>query len=162
MGESNVIPKSARLIVVVAETPRRELPLGSLIGGVVGPSTSRTVSLVTPWMVRSPVTFNLPAPADSTFFDWKVIVGYLATSKKWSLRRSLSRISTRVSTELASMVTFTEALLRSGESTTTPLTLVKAPLTVEMPIWRTENCAAECGGSRYHVWVCAEALAPAR
>src|SRR5271155_4237414 len=98
--------------------PRCEVPLGSFTGGV-GPSTSRTTSLATPWMVRSPVTFNLPAPADSTRFDLKVMVGYLATSKKWSLRRSSSRLCTRLSTEPASIVIFTEALLRPGESTST-------------------------------------------
>jgi hypothetical protein len=48
-------------------------------------------------------------------------------------------------------------LLRSGESTTTPPTLLKVPLTVEIDRWRTENCAEECGGSRYHVPVCAMA-----
>src|SRR5258708_35480626 len=59
--------------------------------------------------------------------------------------------------EPASMVTFTEALLGSGESTTTPPTLLKVPLMVEIPIWRRENCAEEWLGSRYHVSVCAMA-----
>src|ERR1700675_1362461 len=39
--------KSLRLILVVAETPRRVLPQGSLIAGV-GPSTSKVTSCVTP------------------------------------------------------------------------------------------------------------------
>src|ERR1700687_2753067 len=64
--------------------------------------------------------------------------------------------------ELASMVTFTEALLGSGESTTTPPVLLKVPRTVEIPIWRTANCAEEWLGSRYHVCVCAIARATVR
>ena len=83
---SAVMPKLDRMIVVVAEMPRCDLPFGSLKGGV-GPSTSRTASFVTPCIVRSPVTFNLPVPAASTFVDLKVIVGYLATSKKFSPRK---------------------------------------------------------------------------
>src|SRR6267154_175723 len=59
--------------------------------------------------------------------------------------------------EPASMVTVTEALLGSGESTNTPPSLLKVPLTVEIPRWRTENCAEEWLGSMYHVSVCAMA-----
>src|SRR5271157_1310894 len=55
-----------------------ELPFGSCTG-TEGPSTSRTTSLVTPWMVRSPVIFSLPVPAASTRLDLNVSVGYLAT-----------------------------------------------------------------------------------
>src|SRR5580693_2249564 len=103
-------------------------------------------------MVRSPVTLSLSAPAASTFFDWKVIVGNFWASRKRGLRRSLSRISTRVSTEAASMAAWIEDLLRlAGSYTTLPLTLVKAPRTVETPRWRTENCAEECGGSSCQV-----------
>src|SRR5271157_3499115 len=99
-------------------------------------------------MVRSPVTFSLALPADSTRFDLKVNVGYFATSRKSGLRRWLSRISTRVSTDAASMVTSMDVFDRSdGSYSTLPLTFVKAPRTVEMPMWRTENCAELCGGS---------------
>src|SRR5713101_5181355 len=94
-------------------------------------------------------------------FDLKVIVGYFATSKKCEPRRSLSRISTRVSTELGSIVTSIEELVGSeGEYFTSPLTLVNVPRTVEIPRCRTENCAAECAGSRCQTsfWVCAAAL----
>src|SRR6266850_553096 len=70
------------------------------------------------------------------------------TSKNFSLRRSLSRSGTRVSTELASMVTSTVDLETSLSSNMTePVTLLKAPRTVEMARWRTENCAEECAGS---------------
>src|SRR5580704_10453922 len=85
------------------------------------------------------------------------MVGYFCASKKLGLRRSLSRISTRVSTEAASMVTWIEDLPRlAGSYCTLPLTLVKAPRTVERPRWRTENCAEEWGGSSCQV-PCAEA-----
>src|SRR5580693_166859 len=150
---SPLTPKSLRLIFVVAEAPvrRRSLPIGSLIDDE-GPSTSRTTSLVTPLIVRSPVTFSLPVPAASTFLDWKVMVAYFWASRKRGLRRSLSRISTRVSTEAASMVVWIEDLFRlAGSYTTLPLTLVKAPRTVETPRWRTENCAEECCGSSCQV-----------
>src|SRR5271166_4886467 len=40
-----------------------------------------------------------------------------------------------------------------------PLTLVKAPRTVDIPIWRTENCAAEWLGSICHVFAWAKAEA---
>ena len=56
-----VRPKSLRLIFVVAESPRRVLPQGSLAGGV-GHSTVNTTLRVTSRMVRSPVTANSPLP----------------------------------------------------------------------------------------------------
>src|SRR5512138_3699628 len=52
------MPKSLRLIFVVACAPARVLPMGSLITSV-GPSTSSTTSFVTPCSVRSPVPFAL-------------------------------------------------------------------------------------------------------
>src|SRR5271169_4040330 len=103
-------------------------------------------------MVRSPVTFSLSAPAASTFFDWKVMVGYFCASRNLGLRKSLSRISTRVSTEAASMLVWIEDLERFVASyCKLPLTLVNAPRTVETPRWRTENCAEEWGGSSCQV-----------
>ena len=80
MGLAPPTPKSLRLIVVEADAPTCWLPRGSLTGAL-GPSTSSTTSLVVPWIVRSPVIFNLPVPAACTDFDLKVIVGYFATSK---------------------------------------------------------------------------------
>src|SRR5579864_6249462 len=76
------------------------------------------------------------------------MVGYFCTSRKFGLRRSLSRISTRVSTEAASIVASREVLEGSeGSYLADPLTLVNAPRTVETPRCRTENCAEACGGS---------------
>src|SRR5271155_4393312 len=150
-------PKSWRLILAVAEVPIRRLPHGSFIGAE-GTSASRTTSFVTPCIVRSPVTFSFPSPAPSTFFETKVMVGYFCTSRKFGLRRSLSRMSTRVSTEVASIVAWIEDLPGlAGSYFTVPLTLVNAPRTVETPRCRTENCADECGGSSCHV-SCAAAV----
>src|SRR5262249_14939071 len=70
-----LMPKSLRLIFVVAWAPARVFPIGSLMGGVTS-DTSSTTSLVTPCRVRSPVTLKPPAPAGSIFFDLKVMVGY--------------------------------------------------------------------------------------
>jgi len=103
-------------------------------------------------MVKSPVTFSMPGATCSTLVDLNVSVGYLAVSKKWSLRKSLSRSATLVSTEAASMVTSTDDLLMSLSSIcTVPLTFVNAPRTVEIARWRTANCAAEWFGSICHV-----------
>src|SRR5258708_34351043 len=102
-------------------------------------------------MVRSPVTLSFPGATCSTFLDLKVMGGKWATSKKWSLRRSLSRPGSRVSTVETSMVTSTVDLAMSLSSTTTePVTLLNAPRTGEMAKWRTENCADECAGSIFH------------
>src|ERR1700677_969843 len=57
-------------------------------------------------------------------------------------------MSTRVSTDAASMVVWIEdrpGLF--GLYSSVPLTLVKAPRTVEIPRCLTENCAEECCGS---------------
>src|SRR5690242_1576489 len=109
-------------------------------------------------MVRSPVTLSFPGATCSTFLDLKVMVGKCATSKNLSLRRSLSRLGSRVSTVDTSMVTSTVDLVMSlSSSTTVPVTLLKAPRTVEMAKWRTENCADECCGSIFHSAVAAPA-----
>ena len=70
-------------------------------------SPSRVTGFVTPRMVRSPVTLMAPSLPGTTFVDLKVMVGYLATSKKSADLRCASRFASRVSTEAASMVTST-------------------------------------------------------
>src|SRR5271166_2177661 len=76
------------------------------------------------------------------------MVGYFCTSRKFGLRKSLSRISTRVSTELASMVASSESFVASeGSYFAEPVTFVNAPRTVDTPRCFTENCAAEWLGS---------------
>src|SRR5581483_12283452 len=110
-------------------------------------------------MVRSPVICSLSAPADFVCLDLKVIVGYFCTSKKLGLRRSLSRIWTRVSTELASIVASKESFEGSdGSYVADPVTFVKAPRTVETPRCRTENCADEWLGSICQLPACATAV----
>src|SRR6266478_8720867 len=150
-------PKSWRFIFVVAFAATRVLPHGSFTGGV-GPSTSRTASLVTPRMVRSPVIFSLPAETCSIFFDLKVIVGYFATSKNLSLLRSSSRLGSLVSTVFASMVISTVDLLMSRSSQfTVPVTPLNCPRTVEIIRCFTANPAAVCCGSICQVVVVAAA-----
>src|SRR5450432_1377257 len=88
------------------------------------------------------------------------MVGNFSTSRKLALRRSLSRMSTRVSTEAASMVASRAVLAGlEGSKVADPLTLVKAPRTVDTARCRTENCAAVCMGSICQVPVCAAAEA---
>src|SRR6185369_9961903 len=113
-----VKPKSFLLILVVAEAPFLIFPHGSLLS-TEGPSTSSTTSLVTPCRDRSPVTFSLSLPALATFFETKVIVGYLATSKKSALRRCSSLFCTLVLMELVSMVTCTVDFVMSLSSIST-------------------------------------------
>src|SRR5260370_25398826 len=56
------------------------------------------------------------------------------------------------------MLTSTVDLVMSlSSSAMVPLTLLKAPRTVEIAIWRTENCADECCGSIRHSDVAAPA-----
>jgi len=64
----NATPKSWRLIVVLASAPARMLPIGSLTGGVTS-ETSSTISFVTPWSVKSPVTLYFVSLTFSIFFD---------------------------------------------------------------------------------------------
>ncbi len=49
--------------------------------------TGSVICLVTPCIVKSPVTSNLLLPFATTFVLLKVMSGYLATSKKSGLRR---------------------------------------------------------------------------
>jgi len=143
-------PKSWRLTLVDAFTATLECPQGSLIGAV-GPSTSRTTSFVTPWMVKSPVIFSWPGAACSTFLDLKLIVGYFATSKKSALFRCALRCGSRVSKVDASIVTSTVDLVMSLSSQLTmPVTPWNSPRTVEIIRCLTANCAEACCGSICH------------
>ena len=99
----HVMPKSARLIFVVADAPIRTLPHGSLCSGV-GPSTARTTSRVVPRIVRSPVTSRLEPVVRRALFDTNVMLGWFSTSKKSALRRCVSRCASRVLMDPTSMV----------------------------------------------------------
>src|SRR5437660_11770158 len=109
-------------------------------------------------MVRSPVTLSFPGAICSTFLDLKVMVGKCATSKNLSLRRSLSRAGSRVSTVETSMVAATVGLVTSlSSSTIVPVTLVKAPRQGGIAMWRAENSADEGCGAVLHQGVAGEA-----
>ena len=128
--------------MVLAEKPRRTLPHGSFSSGV-GPSTSSVTSRVVPCRVRSPTICSLP-PLFTKRFDLNSRVGYFSTSRKFALRRSLSRSGTRVSTDAASITAFTvDWVMSLSLNCTVPVTLVKLPLTFEMARCRTVNCAVE-------------------
>src|SRR5271169_3404808 len=86
------------------------------------------------------------------------MLGYFATSKKFGLRRSLSRASTRVSTEFTSIDVCTcDWVISFSLSTAVPVTLVKLPVTFEIARCRTVNCAVEWFGSIVQFEICANA-----
>ena len=100
-----MIPKSLRLISVVAEKPARVPPKAS------GPkplgSRSSVTGLVTPCRDSSPSTWY-PSPWGFTEVEVKLIVLWFSTSRKSGERRWLSRVSSLVSTEARSMLALTE------------------------------------------------------
>src|SRR3954463_1881313 len=90
-GNSQRRPKSFRLTDVVASMPRR-MPPAWLNGGEA--VTAKVTGLVTPCIVKLPVT-EYDVPLDLlTLVETKVIAGYLAASKKSALLRCVSRSST--------------------------------------------------------------------
>ena len=99
--------------LVVAESPMRVLPQGSL-PGALGPSTAKVTGLVTPCIVRSPVTEYSPWPVRFTEVDLKVIVGYFSTSKKSGLLRCPSRWASPVLRVDTSTVASTEERVGSA------------------------------------------------
>ena len=111
---------------------------------VAADSTFITTGLVTPRMVRSPVTRYRPTPAPRTSVDLNVIFGNLAAWKKSRLRRWVSRFSTPVlrvaASKEASMV---DCLMVLGSNRMTPVSPENSPRTVETIMWVTANCALE-------------------
>ena len=79
------MPNRLRSIVVEPSKPVRWPTRGSSISPVF--TTFIWTGFVTPWSVRSPVTFHASVPAFSTFVLLKVISGYCSTSKKSAERR---------------------------------------------------------------------------
>src|SRR6476620_11164147 len=100
-GKSHTRPKSLRLTDVVASMPRR-MPPAWLNGGEA--VTAKVTGLVTPCIVKLPVTEYDVALDLLTLVETKVTAGYLATSKKSALLRCVSRSSTPVVIELTSIV----------------------------------------------------------
>src|SRR6516225_5448024 len=68
-------PQSLRLIARLPSKPTRKVPRGSVLAPVSLKST--VTGLVTPWMVRSPVTAKVVSPACSTLVEVKVMAGWL-------------------------------------------------------------------------------------
>src|SRR5215468_12127537 len=115
-GKSQRSPKSLRLTDVVASMPRR-IPPAWLNGGEA--VTARVTGLVTPCIVRSPVTEYDVALDLLKLLETKVITGYLATSKKSGPLRCVSRSSTPVVIEFTSMVALTLELAGVASSSVT-------------------------------------------
>ena len=137
-----------RLILPVAEAARRSLPSKSFIA-CCRPSTARTISLVTPRIVRSPFTSHLPAPFAFADFDLKVSFGNFATSKKSGLFRWPSRFSWSVSIEAASMSAVKASLSGAfGSYSAVPVKVAKPPFTVEIPKCGMVKPTAEWAVSR--------------
>src|ERR1019366_9250483 len=137
----------------VAEAPDFTFPHGSFASGA-GPSTSSTASLVTPWIVRSPVTFHSPS-APATFFETNVIAGNFSTSRKSALFRCASRCSSRVWMVVASMLASTREFSGAPASNTTvPVTLENSPRTLDTIRCRTLNPAVEWTGSIVYLTAC--------
>jgi hypothetical protein len=90
-----------RLTEVVASIPRR-MPPAWLNGGEA--VTAKVTGLVTPCIVKLPVTEYDAALDRLTPVEIKVIAGYLAASKKSGLLRCMSRSSTPVVIDFTSMV----------------------------------------------------------
>src|SRR4029453_3556192 len=112
-GKSQRRPKSLRLTEVVASMPRR-MPPAWLNGGEA--VTARVTGLVTPCIVRLPVTEYEGALDLLRLLETEVITGYLATSKNSGLLRCVSRSSTPVVIELTLMVALTLELAGLGSS----------------------------------------------
>ncbi len=103
--------------------------------------------MVVPRIVRFPVSCSLLGATSFTPVDSKVILGCLATSKKASERRCLSRAGSLVSTLAASIDTCTELFVKSSRSTTIfPSNLVKRPGT-RLNRWRMVKPTALWTGS---------------
>src|SRR5260370_8392271 len=97
------------------------------------------------------MTLILPGAACSTFFDLKVIAGYLATSKKSGLLRCAFRCGSRVSTLAASIGTSTlEVVMSLSSQFPVPVTPWNSPRAVEILKCFPDNCWAECRVSTFH------------
>src|SRR3954465_5973771 len=127
-GNSQTRPKSFRLTDVVASMPRRMPPAWVNGGGAV---TERLTGLVTPCMVRLPVTAYEVALDLLKLVETKGITGYLATSKKSGPLRCVSRSSTPVGIAFTSMVALTLDLAGvASSSVTVPEGLWNMPRTL--------------------------------
>src|SRR6185503_15600256 len=100
-GREKLTPKSLRLSLVRAVTPRTVLPVGKRSTPLIVKGSA--ISFETPRMVKVPCAIK-PLPFFSIRELLKVISGFFSTSKKSAVRRCLSRGSIPVST-LADLIT---------------------------------------------------------
>ena len=135
------MPKSLRLTVKMASKPA-DVPLPMLAMPVN--STAATIDLVTPCMVRSPVTSKVFSPVFLAPVLLKVIVGKSFAPKKSGLRRCLFRPSTPVSTDSVLMVmsNFIPSALPDSK-VKLPETSLKRPQNCPAPMWWTRKRASE-------------------
>src|SRR5690606_24787348 len=97
---------------------------------------SRATGLVMSLMVRSPVILILSSPADSTAVLLKVACGYLAASKKSSLRRWSSNAFTCEDRPASGRMTSTlDAATLSASYVMMPSTWPKWAIGFEKPRW---------------------------
>ena len=142
----HVIPKSSRSISVRAETASFSLPHGSL--AMPSSSTSTVTGLVTPLMVRSPVTVkSVPLP-ETTFALAKVMVGYFSISRKSPERRWVSRSATPVSMDAVCIVASAVEDARSAPTVIEPVNSANWPRTLVTIRWRATKPIRVCAGSR--------------
>src|ERR1017187_3867045 len=143
----HTIPKSLRLILVVALRPTFSRPRASFTTAE-GSSTSSTTGLVVALMVRSPETLSLPGAAFCTRVVLNLMVGYFFTSKKSGPFIWVSRAATPLFSVLQSTVASTRASAgRFGSKRMLPLMPLNSPRTVEIIRWRTLKYAALWFGS---------------
>src|SRR3954451_25089146 len=144
IGMLKSTPHSLREIDVVPSKPARVPPHGSV--SVPKYSTSRVTGLVTPLMVRSPVT-SRPLPPFSTRVLVNVIGPLFSTSKKSAERRCASRFSSRVLIELRSIEAVADGF---SPVTIWPSNFSNRPRTLLIR-WRAVNPISEWLGSMLQV-----------
>src|SRR5689334_1572920 len=145
-GTKVLIPNSLRLTVAVALPPQ----VGFLLIGLTAQLklvTVKLTGLVTPCSVRSPSAPARLLPLYFSFVDLKVIVGYLATSKKSGLRKCSSRFACPVVTVVTSTVASMLPALPEGSSTILPLVALNVPRMLEKPRWLISKPGKVCAGS---------------
>ncbi len=137
----NVSPKSLRSIAAFAPKPIRSFPQGSFTRPFS--SASSTTCLVTPCMVRSPLTRYWFSPRLSMRVVLNEISGKRFTWKKSAERRCASRCGSFVSMLAASIFTSTKDAARSLSNCTVPVHLPKRPCTLEITRCRIEKVMLE-------------------
>src|SRR5882724_412696 len=103
-------------------------------------------------MVSSPSTLQSSAPSVLPTRPLKRIWGWRSTSRKSALRRWASRSGSPVHRPRVSMIASTDAEVGCFSSKTRlPRTFLKCPRTYVTIMWRAQNSAAVCPGSKNHL-----------